>query len=238
MSLTKIGVIYFLTFIDDRSINTRMSTIQHTSSVKPKRGRPPKGGLGYKDTREALIRCGMELLTEQGFINTGLDQILKKVNVPKGSFYHYFENKDAFGFVVLDSYSEYFIHKLEKHLVHSDLPALDRLLAFIQDATDGVERYNFKRGCLVGNLAQELGSSHDLFKEKLENAFFEWKLRIEQCLILAQIEGTVSDKADCKALADFFWIGWEGAVMHAKLHQNKHAMELFSEQFFKLLPRS
>ena len=99
-----------------------------------KRGRPPKGGLGYEDTREALIRCGMELLTEQGFINTGLDQILKKVNVPKGSFYHYFENKETYGYVVLENYSKYFIHKLEKHLVHSELPALSRLQGFIDDA--------------------------------------------------------------------------------------------------------
>ena len=116
-----------------------MSNTDPIKQVKRKRGRPPKGGLGYDNTREALIRCGMELLTEQGFINTGLDQILKKVNVPKGSFYHYFENKEAFGYVVLENYSEYFIHKLEKHLVHSELPALERLQCFIDDAIQGVE---------------------------------------------------------------------------------------------------
>jgi len=215
-----------------------MSDKKQVSSTKSKRGRPPKGGLGFEDTREALIRCGMELLTEQGFINTGLDQILKKVNVPKGSFYNYFENKEAFGFVVLENYSLYFIHKLEKHLVHNDLPALERLQNFIDDAIQGVERFDFKRGCLVGNLTQEFGSSHQLFKEKLESVFAQWKQRIETCLLLAQKEGTLHPSANCQELADFFWIGWEGAVMHSKLHQNKQAMELFAEQFFKLLPKT
>ena len=211
-----------------------MSQAEHTSR---KRGRPPKGGLGYEDTRDALIRCGMELLTEQGFGNTGLDQILKKVNVPKGSFYHYFENKEAFAYVVLESYNEYFIHKLDKYLLHNDSPALERLQYFMQDATGGVERFKFKRGCLVGNLAQEFGCSHELFKQKLEVVLGEWKLRIKNCLELAQKEGSLSSSADCQKLAEFFWIGWEGAVMHSKLNQNKQAMELFGEQFFKLLPK-
>ncbi len=215
-----------------------MSNTEQQKPTARKRGRPPKGGLGYEDTREALIRCGMELLTEQGFINTGLDQILKKVNVPKGSFYHYFENKEAFGYVVLENYSEYFIHKLDKHLLHSDLPALERLQHFMQEAIEGVERFDFKRGCLVGNLTQEFGCSHEFFKQKLEVVFKEWKLRIANCLELAKTEGSLSSSADCEKLADFFWIGWEGAVMHSKLNQNKQAMELFTEQFFKLLPKS
>jgi len=208
------------------------------NQIKRKRGRPPKGGLGYEDTREALIRCGMELLTEQGFINTGLDQILKKVNVPKGSFYHYFENKEAFGYVVLDHYSEYFIHKLEKHLVDSEKPALQRLQSFMNDAIQGVERFDFKRGCLVGNLAQEFGCSHDYFQQKLEAVFNEWKKRIADCLELAKNEGILDASADTEKLSDFFWIGWEGAVMHSKLHRNKQAMELFGEQFFNLLPKN
>jgi len=212
-----------------------MSDSKANSSTTKRRGRPPKGGMGYTDTREALIRCGMELLTEQGFINTGLDQILKKVGVPKGSFYHYFENKEAFGYVVLESYSEYFLHKLDKHLKNPELDALDRIQSFITDATHGVEKYNFKRGCLVGNLAQEFGSSHVFFKQKLEAVFSQWQLRIAECLALAKTEGSISADADCDALATFFWIGWEGSVMHSKLHQNKQAMALFSDQFFKLV---
>jgi TetR/AcrR family transcriptional repressor of nem operon len=212
-------------------------SISSNIKVNPKkRGRPAKGGLGFDDTREALIRCGMELLTEQGFNNTGLGQILKKVNVPKGSFYHYFENKEAYGYVVLEHYSKFFIHKLNKHLANKELPALDRLKAFMQDAILGVERFDFKRGCLVGNLTQELGSSHDQFREKLDAVFTKWKTLIADCLELAKTEGTLSRTADSKQLADFFWISWEGAVMHAKLTQNKQPMELFSQQFFELLP--
>ena len=215
--------------------NTSNTKSSLKNTVK-KRGRPAKGGLGFDDTREALIRCGMELLTEQGFNNTGLEQILKKVSVPKGSFYHYFENKEAYGYVVLEEYSKFFIHKLDKHLSNEELPALDRLKAFIEDAIQGVERFHFKRGCLVGNLTLELGASHEQFREKLDTVFNTWKAQITNCLELAKIEGTMAQSADSNELADFFWISWEGAVMRAKLTQNKQPMELFSQQFFKLLP--
>lgn len=215
-----------------------MTKTSQTKTNLKKRGRPAKGGLGFDDTREALIRCGMELLTEQGFNSTGLDQILKKVNVPKGSFYHYFENKEAYGYVVLEHYSQFFIHKLNKHLSNKELPALDRLKAFIEDAIQGVERYEFKRGCLVGNLTLELGASHDQFREKLETVFNTWKDLIADCLESAKTEGTLDQSADCPQLANYFWISWEGAVMRAKLTQNKQPMELFSEQFFTLLIRT
>ena len=105
----------------------------------------------------------------------------------------------------------------------------------MNDAIQGVERFEFKRGCLVGNLAQEFGCSHEFFQEKLAAVFSEWKKRIADCLELAKAEGVLAADADSEKLADFFWIGWEGAVMHSKLHQNKHAMELFGEQFFTLL---
>ena len=62
--------------------------------VKRRRGRPPKHLQGFSETRDALLHSGVEILTEKGFSASGLDEILKRVNVPKGSFYHYFDSKD------------------------------------------------------------------------------------------------------------------------------------------------
>ena len=66
-----------------------------SSTHKRRRGRPPKELAGYSETREALLSAGVVALTTKGFSATGIDEILKSVNVPKGSFYHYFKNKEA-----------------------------------------------------------------------------------------------------------------------------------------------
>ncbi|MEK8280489.1 TetR/AcrR family transcriptional regulator [Escherichia coli] len=45
------------------------------------RGRPRKTESTYADTRNDLIRSGLELLTQNGFLATGVDAIVKNANV-------------------------------------------------------------------------------------------------------------------------------------------------------------
>ncbi|MCG8124941.1 MAG: TetR family transcriptional regulator, partial [Candidatus Thiodiazotropha taylori] len=126
--------------------------------LKRRRGRPPKDQAGFSQTKAELIRSGMEVLTEKGYSATGIDEILRRVGVPKGSFYHYFKNKDAFGSELISNYAKFFEHKLDRSLGNRSLPPLQRLSLFMQDAIDGMARHQFKRGCLVGNLGQEMGA--------------------------------------------------------------------------------
>ena len=88
-----------------------------TDSIPPRRGRPPKVNRDNPDTRDALVRCGTEILTEQGFLSTGIDTVLSRVGVPKGSFYHYFQSKEDFGHAVLENYAGYFARKLDRCLL-------------------------------------------------------------------------------------------------------------------------
>lgn len=207
------------------------------SSLPRRRGRPPKNPVEHFDTRAALVHCGVELLTEQGFMNTGIDQVLRRLNIPKGSFYHYFPSKEAFGFEVLESYGRYFARKLDRWLCDESRPPLTRIADFIADAKAGMARYEFRRGCLVGNMGQELGGAHDGFREKLEATFNDWQERLVACLEQAKQVGALAASADCPKIARFFWIGWEGAVLRAKLVRSTEPLDLFAELFFAGLPR-
>jgi TetR/AcrR family transcriptional repressor of nem operon len=44
---------------------------------------------------------------------------------------------------------------------------------------------------------------------------------------LAQKEGAISSAANCQALAQFFWIGWEGAVMRSRMKKEAKPMQIF-----------
>lgn len=76
-------------------------------------GRPRKTESTYADTRNDLIRSGLELLTQNGFLATGVDAIVKNANVPKGSFYYYFKSKEDYAQTVLNAYDSFFEHKLK-----------------------------------------------------------------------------------------------------------------------------
>ena len=61
--------------------------------------------MASKDTKLEILKAGMSIISRQGFNSTGIDAILKKANVPKGSFYHYFASKKDFGLKVLDRFA-------------------------------------------------------------------------------------------------------------------------------------
>ncbi|MNZ10094.1 Transcriptional regulator AcuR [compost metagenome] len=204
---------------------------------RPRRGRPPKVERNFPDTRAALIRCGMEILTEQGFMATGIDTVLKRVGVPKGSFYHYFDSKEAFGQAVLESYASYFARKLDRWLLDEEASPLQRLGNFVEDAKAGMARHQFCRGCLVGNLGQEVAILPESFRLQLEATLCSWQQRLARCLRAAQAAGELAAGADCDELAAFFWIGWEGAVQRARLTRDTIPLEVFIRGFLAGLPR-
>ncbi|GAC16700.1 acrylate utilization transcriptional regulator AcuR [Aliiglaciecola lipolytica] len=202
-----------------------------------RRGRPPKVNHDNHDTRAALIRSGVELLTEHGFFASGIDKILKKIGVPKGSFYHYFSSKEDFGREVIENYASYFAKKLDTHLLNVELDPIQRIGSFVEDAKAGIQKHHYKRGCLVGNLEQEVDVLPDGYRQLLTDIFIDWQHRIEVCLREAQQQQLLSTNANCALLAEFFWVGWEGAVSRARLTQSAQPLENFLNQYLAGLPR-
>lgn len=200
------------------------------------RGRPARNGLDYADTRALLLRRGIEILTSQGVSATALDAVLKSIKVPKGSFYHYFESKDAFVAATLDAYAEYFARKLSRHFNNEALAPLARLSAFVDDACRGMQRHDFMRGCLVGNLGQEVSILDETLRLRLEAVFADWERRLAECLSAAVQHGEVAASADCPALAHAFWVGWEGAILRARLTRSSAPMLAFFRLFLAALP--
>jgi len=207
------------------------------SVTKPRRGRPPKIARENQDTKAELIRSGLAHLTEYGFASSGIDQILKKVGVPKGSFYHYFASKEAFGQAVMQSYNHYFVTKLDNFLLDESYTGLIRIGNFVEDAKAGMARHQFKRGCLVGNLGQEVDLLPESFRPLLIDIFATWQQRLASCLVIAKEQGELAADANCNALAEFFWVGWEGAVSRAKLVQSSQPLDNYFNHFISGLPK-
>lgn len=213
---------------------TRESALQ----VLPRRrGRPPRGAPAYGTSRDALIRAGVAALSEKGYSATGLEEVLRRAGVPKGSFYHYFPSKDAFGAELIDTYAAYFARKLDRWLLDETAAPLRRLGNFVADARAGMARFDYRRGCVVGNLGQEMSALPEAFRARLHGVLLDWQARTERCLMAAKAAGEIAADADCAALAAVFWIGWEGAVLRAKLERGPAPLDLFANHFLACLAR-
>ncbi|MBS0446448.1 MAG: TetR family transcriptional regulator C-terminal domain-containing protein [Proteobacteria bacterium] len=187
--------------------------------------------------RQRLVDIGTAIFTQKGFSSTGLDEIVQLAEVPKGSFYYYFPSKEDYAHAVIRNYAGYFAKKLDRTLGDERLTPLARLRAFADDATRGVLRYEFKRGCLVGNLGQEMASLEAEFRIVLLEVLDDWRRRFARCIDEAKAAGEIATSADSAALASFFWSAWEGAVLCAKLEESTRALDCVSTLFFEQMLR-
>ncbi|MEC5317752.1 TetR/AcrR family transcriptional regulator [Brenneria populi subsp. brevivirga] len=197
------------------------------STAKPRRGRPPKADRDFTDTREELIRSGLEVITETGYLSAGIEAIIKNISVPKGSFYHYFKSKKEFGGAVITAYGSFFAHRLDKFLLNTQSSPLQRMQAFVTHSGLAMAKYDFTRGCLVGNLLQESPLLPEDFPDMLKAILEDWEKRVAQCLEEAQRAGQIAAASSPLFLARIFWSGWEGAVMRAKLFRSAEPLDQF-----------
>ncbi|MBE5853313.1 MAG: TetR/AcrR family transcriptional regulator [Lachnospiraceae bacterium] len=79
-----------------------------------------------RNTKGRIVDAAWELFYEQGYENTTIDEIVERSETSKGSFYHYFEGKDA----LLSSLSYLFDKKYEelKLTIDPDMNNFDKLL--------------------------------------------------------------------------------------------------------------
>lgn len=79
-----------------------------------------------KNTKGKIITAAWDLFYEQGYDNTTVEEIIEKSGTSKGSFYHYFEGKDA----LLGSLAYIFDEEYArlKESLPSDMSSFDKLL--------------------------------------------------------------------------------------------------------------
>ena len=79
-----------------------------------------------RNTRGRIVSAAWQLFYEQGYEHTTVEEIIEASQTSKGSFYHYFDGKDA----LLSTLSDLFDEKYEALMETMDpaMPALDQLL--------------------------------------------------------------------------------------------------------------
>jgi TetR/AcrR family transcriptional regulator, transcriptional repressor for nem operon len=184
-------------------------------------------------TRDKLIRIGAELIAERGYNATGINSVLSRAGVPKGSFYHYFASKEDFGLAVIDAFAEEYDARLGDLLGDPVVPALDRLRRYFAAGREDMHSCDHARGCLIGNLGQELSAQSEVFRARLDRVFRAWERRLVGCLEDARQAGEIPGDIDSEALAGFIMAGWEGAILRAKTVKSLAPMEAFEAVLFR-----
>ena len=171
--------------------------------------------------RDRLLDHGVAYLTEKGYHGSGLKGLLDSAGIPKGSFYYYFESKDAFSAAVVAHYIQPFLDRLQTLMRNPELSGQNILQTYFSDLITGAKKMDFTGGCLLGNLIGELG--HDaglLCRSALKMAMTSYQDVIAQVIRQGQSDGSIRPDLDPKDMAQLLVNQWQGALLQAKLERS------------------
>lgn len=189
-------------------------------------------GLKMNETKNKLLQIGAKYVHLKGFNNTGLQEILKEANVPKGSFYFYFKSKEQFGLEIIDVFINFFEKSIGYSLSDNSLRGLQRIKAFLYTTKDILKENDFTGGCPIGNLSLEMGDLNENFRLKISDAFLKMEEKIFECLKDAQSAKEINRFIDIKTSTAFIINSWEGAIVRAKAEKSNKPMEILEEIIF------
>jgi TetR/AcrR family transcriptional repressor of nem operon len=191
---------------------------------RARRGPKPKPGV-----RETLVEAGLQLILADGFSASGIQGIVEKANVPKGSFYTYFASKEDFGAEVIDAYASRGLSNLLKFLNNTKWTPRGRLAAYFDDRIHAFTASNFTQGCLLGNFAAEVADHSDAIRQRLARHLGALCIALEKCIAEGQKAGEISRHYNARVLANFIWNSWEGSLLRMRAEKSVAPLNEFKE---------
>ncbi|MET7451586.1 TetR/AcrR family transcriptional regulator [Streptomyces sp. NPDC005574] len=174
------------------------------------------------DAKQKILGAARSLIEERGYTALGVAEICKAAGVPKGSFYYFFESKEALVLTVVDEHWADQQHDWARVLGGGADP-LQRLRQLFEE-TEAAQRAGQQgcgtvSGCLFGNLTLELSNQTDAVRARLQEIFDAQVDMVEAVVAEAQERGDVS-VTDTREAARAVVAQLEGQVMLAKLYNN------------------
>jgi TetR/AcrR family transcriptional repressor of nem operon len=179
------------------------------------------------DARERILSAAQSLIELRGYSALGVAEICKAAGVPKGSFYYFFESKEALGLAVIDEHWAVQRRGWSAILEVDDEPL--RRLRRLFEATEAEQRTGQQTcgtvsGCLFGNLTLELSNQTEPIRERLQEIFDAQVDMVGSVIEVAEKRGEVT-VADSREAARSVVAQLEGQVLFAKLYNNTQRLD-------------
>lgn len=191
--------------------------------------------MGYKYQKEDILQIGYDTFRKKGYHNVGINEILKNANIPKGSFYNFFKSKEDFALQTIEYYSGITRNLIIKHLSDKSKSPYNRIKHFYSFMINLNENDNFSSGCLLNNMANELGTLSEPLSNATDKNFLSWIYLIADCIKEAQLLGEVRDDYTSFELAEYLHAGLNGTFSRMKVTNSRTYMDKWLQMSFEFI---
>lgn len=183
------------------------------------------------NVREKIVVAGLEQFHQRGFNGSSVDDITRAAEVPKGSFYNHFKSKELLALEVMERYRAAGMHK---SLVEGRSP-VKRLKEYFAHLAKVFIDSGYNRGCLFGNLANEMADHSPEIQARLKVIFKDWSGALAAIIKEGQASGEISSAMKPEQLAGFLLSAWEGTLVRARSAKDSSCIDDFNKVAFNLL---
>jgi TetR/AcrR family transcriptional repressor of nem operon len=191
------------------------------------------------DVRGNILATGQRIMAGKGYSAVGLNEILASAGVPKGSFYHYFGSKDAFGEALLESYFEDYLAGLDHTLRQPGLTMAQRLMHYWTGWQETQSFFDCQGKCLAVKLGAEVADLSEAMRLSLKRGTAGIVSRLARAIETGAAEGSLTIDGDADAVAQSLYQLWLGASLMVKIERDTKPFEsamLTTRQILHLSP--
>jgi TetR/AcrR family transcriptional repressor of nem operon len=185
--------------------------------------------------RDRIVHAALDRFHALGFSACGVQEIVDKAGVPKGSFYNYFESKELLALEVLRVYA---LGSRREMLSDRNVPPLKRIRGHFNFLATRYAGFGYGKGCLIGNIAAEASDNMPVIRKALAQGLAGWTKLVATAIREGQKDGSIDARVDADEAARFLINSWEGAVIRMKLTSSRQPLDDFFALALPLLPGS
>jgi TetR/AcrR family transcriptional regulator, transcriptional repressor for nem operon len=189
------------------------------------------------DARAKILASAQSLIELRGYSALGVAEICQTAGVPKGSFYYFFESKEALALAVIDEHWEVQRRDWDR-ILRGDAEPLQRLRQLFEETEArqraGQQSCGTVSGCMFGNLTLELSNQTETIRERLQQIFNAQVEMIEKVIAEAVEDEDVSVREPREAARSVV-AQLEGQVLFAKLYNNPQRLDTLWANCLSLL---
>lgn len=176
-----------------------------------------------EQTRSRILSTGRRLVLGMGFTGMGLKELLSESAVPKGSFYHYFASKEAFGQALLEDYVTDYLGRVDR-LFAAPRSGANLLLTYCTAWLSAADKPSIAETCLVVKLASEISDLSEDMRTTLDAGVTELVARLEQIIAQGMADGSIVPQGDTARAARLLYGQWLGAAILSKLGKSEQPL--------------
>ncbi|WP_335981170.1 MULTISPECIES: TetR/AcrR family transcriptional regulator [Streptomycetaceae] len=177
------------------------------------------------DTGQSLLETARRIVATKGYAAVGINEVLAAAGVPKGSFYHYFASKDAFGEAMMKSYFDDYLAVMDGIAADRRRSPAERLMAYWQRFHDTQAADDCQGGCLVVKLGAEVADLSEAMRAATKTGTTAIVDRLERMIADGVADGSVSVEESPRMAAEALYDLWIGASMMAKIHRSARPLD-------------